>query len=648
VKIDLALLGGTTDPMVRGIDAFTFHVFQPEAQPTDDAPAGDDDTDKLPAVVTDDDLDRVLRDYLGVTLPKVKCCEGHSTPWDAVHEAFFARTPISVWKGSRGLAGKTFSLATLGLAEALFLRADVNILGGSGVQSQRVLESIGKMWDHPTAPKRFLKGSQPGSQVQKMVWGNRILALMASQKSVRGPHPQRLRLDEVDEIAIDILNAALGQPMSKAWVLSQIVLSSTHQYANGTMTDVLKRAAAGGWPVHEWCYRETLEPHGWLTVGEVERKRAVMTAGDWQTEVELQEPSSEGRAMDTAKVEAAFQAMILMRIPDGDGDNGYSRAVLEPPVPGARYGTGGDWAKKKNHTVIVTIRHDVVPARVVCITRVNKRPWPEMIGFFDAQVKDYGGTAVHDNTGLGQVVHDLLTVHAEAFDMVGRQRAELLSEYMASIEHGEIVWPRSDTNKALKAAHGEHKFATREDIYKGSKDASTKHHLPDTISAAAFAWRAAGGVVAASSVKQPDPADAPHLQAGVQHGRLSGYIAGRVNQLPGMSNSLDGEGPTGLHQTRPDTEGKPAAADLSAVAQLIPQVLDAKRQMTRAAQRGQGAVPTAVVIASSLAGQVEAFAQTREPAARAIRWRADQPTLWDLPITWADADTAGPMGWKLT
>ena len=34
-----------------------------------------------------------------------------------------------------------------------------------------------------------------------------------------------------------------------------------------------RRAAEMGWPVSQWCYRETLEPHGWLTEDQVTRKR---------------------------------------------------------------------------------------------------------------------------------------------------------------------------------------------------------------------------------------------------------------------------------------------------------------------------------------------------------------------------------------
>lgn len=493
-----------------GLSQLAWQIAPPAASSA--APDSQDKPDLLPTVKDDDDLDRVLRDFFQIKLPNVAVCQGHVTPWVAFHDAFFARVPVSVWKASRGFGGKSFTLALLALAEGIFLRADVTVLGGSGEQSKRVLESTSKLWEVDTAPRQVLAGN-PGSEVQRLIWGNKIKALQASQSSVRGPHPQRMRCDEVDEMRVPILRSALGQPMSKGWVLSQVVLSSTHQYPNGTMTWALKEAAAKGWQVCEWCLHETMEPHGWLSLAEVERKKAVMTTADWETEVELQEPSAVGRAFDQDKVREAFRADI----------------TLEEPVDGALYSTGADWAKKVNHTVPVTIRYDVTPARVVAIQRTQKRPWPDMVKDFDSQAERYPGNAIHDNTGIGGVIHDLITVDAEPFNMVGRQRAELLSEYIAAIEKGDLIWPQDPTNDALAAAKSEHVYATREDIYKGTKDGSGSAHLPDTISAAALAWRGCRQVKAAGQMQAPQPATTTGgqlLQQGVRRGRLSGYVLG--------------------------------------------------------------------------------------------------------------------------
>jgi hypothetical protein len=226
----------------------------------------------------------------------VQVCANHTTPWRAFADAYFARYPVTVWHGSRGFAGKSFTLATLGLTEAVTLKADVNILGGSGAQSKRVLDHETTLWHYRDSPRNMLDGD--AATITRLSNGAKIEALMASQASVRGPHPQRLLLDEIDEMDLSILEAAQGQPMSRNGIPTQTVMSSTRQYRNGTMQKILERAREKGWKVYTWCYKETMQPHGWLAQSEVETKRSEITTKMWDTEYENQEPSSESKIFD--------------------------------------------------------------------------------------------------------------------------------------------------------------------------------------------------------------------------------------------------------------------------------------------------------------------------------------------------------------
>lgn len=486
---------------MRGASAEQF-VLGKMTWAVDREAAAQAEPDALPVIRTGQDLDDFLLDYFGVRLPNVQVCANHSTPHAAFHAAYFAESPIMVWKASRGLGGKSFTLSLLGLTEALTLRADVNVLGGSGEQSQRILESMGKLWAYPAAPRQFLT-SDPGTRKTALIWGNAIKALMASQRSVRGPHPQRLRLDEVDEMNLGILNSALGQPMSRGDVLSQTVISSTHQYPDGTMAEVLKRAGDRGWPVHEWCFHETKEPHGWASQAEIARLRSVITDLMWRTEYELQEPTGENRAIDQ-------DAVIRMFVPG---------ELEDAPDPAGDYCHGADWARKNDHTVVLTFRKppDVdadadlgedaqdeaaivqgarKPLRVAALKVANREPWPTMVGYLEERVKAFGGPAIHDGTGVGDVVAGYLNVEAESFILVGRARAELLTEYIHGIEHGEIEIPDCPETRILKK---EHTFATFDDLF-GSG------HLPDTICAGALAYRAAKRAVGGSgTMKDPEP-----------------------------------------------------------------------------------------------------------------------------------------------
>ena len=203
----------------------------------------------------DDELWQYIRVVWGITIPRQSVCKHHVAPFNALADAYFGRYPVTVWKASRGFGGKSTLMGVLSIIEAATLGAQITILGGSAAQSQRVHEVTKELWHHDYAPKGLL-ADEPTTFTTRLKNGAWIVALMASQKSVRGPHPQRLRLDEVDEMDLDLFEAAQGQPMDSRGLRSQTVISSTHQYPDGTMTELLKRANEKGWPVYEWCWRE--------------------------------------------------------------------------------------------------------------------------------------------------------------------------------------------------------------------------------------------------------------------------------------------------------------------------------------------------------------------------------------------------------
>lgn len=432
-------------------------------------------------IQTDDELWDAVYDQANIRIPRTKVCDNHVAPFKAFADAFFARSRNIVWHASRGFGGKSVLLATLAFMEGVELGAAVNLLGGSGEQSQRVHGYMtgddtnipGTFWGHIGAP-RHIQIKDPSKRETKLTNGGRIVVLQASTRSVRGPHPQRLRLDEVDEMTTEIFNAATGQTMSARGILAQTVFSSTHQYAVGTFTEVLKIAGEKGWPVYEWCYRET-SAGGWLAEDEIEGKRSDVTKSMWDTEYELQEPNPGARAISPDAVKKSFDKSLG----DVEGALGTEH-IFEPPQKGASYVHGADWARKNDFTVIVTFRTDTTPYRLVAFERTHKQAWPVMVSKLDKRIEFYGGDAIHDATGLGDVITGYLLSDVEPFLMVGRARSELLNDYITAIEQGEITCPHIDF------MFSEHLYASVEDIYGGG----TKSHLPDSISAAALAYHA--------------------------------------------------------------------------------------------------------------------------------------------------------------
>lgn len=429
----------------------------------------------------DEELWWTIRALWGYTIPRTKVCPTHTPPFQAVADAFFARHAMTIWKGSRGLAGKSRSLALLGLTEAALLGCEVSILGGSGAQSLNVHAATQSAWHWHAAPRGLLS-QDPSRYYTYMKHGGSLQTLTASQNSVRGPHPPRLRMDEIDEMDLDILEAALGQPMEQQNYLgktvpTQTVMSSTHQYPDKTMNEMLKRAKEAGWPVYEWCYKDTSNPiDGWLKPEAVERTRSIIPEHMWRTEYDLQEPSFEGRAFDTDMVDAAFDP--------GMGVFAGDKPIISPQEQGAYYITAVDWAKEQDQTIIATYDSAQTPWVCVAWQRCNRQPWPMMVSKALSQWRHFGGKFVHDATGVGNVVEDLIREQANYHESKaikgvvlshGRERQNLFSEYIACIEHGDMKYPR------IEYAWAEHRYCTVDDLY-------GRGHPPDSVIVGALAW----------------------------------------------------------------------------------------------------------------------------------------------------------------
>lgn len=481
-------------------------------------------------ILTEAGLKKFVEVAWGVDIPNVRVCPNHCTPWEAFRDAYFAKSPVSVWMGSRGFGGKTFTLGTLALTEAIGLGAEVKILGGSADQSKRVLETQTKLWRHPDAPMALL-ASDPSASKVRLRNGATIQALTASQKSARGAHPQRLRMDEIDEMDIKILDAALGQQMEdarKPWLRAHCVMSSTRQYMDKTMAAILERAnevvcnvcyRTGGevnspcpyktegekcpgwmnrrWPVYEWCYKETLHdpktnPKGWLTKQTLEDKRNTVTSSMWEIEYELQEPNPEGRAFDLNAIKRMFRKNVceietqsgVKYLTGGEFSGALGKLIEADGLKGQFFAHGSDWADLKDWTIMVTLQLDGgKPYRLVSFEREGRAGYPIAAAKFSARIERMFGTAYHDGTGVGHAVHQMLTAPAIEFKLNGEARARLFSDYIFAVEKGEIVCPY------IEHMYKEHSQCSRDDLFKPG------NHPPDSVVAMALAYRAAKSMV---------------------------------------------------------------------------------------------------------------------------------------------------------
>ena len=108
---------------------------------------------------------------------------------------------------------------------------------------------------------------------------------------------------------------------------------------------------------------------------------------------------------------------------------------------------------------------------------MGRKPWPLMADQFNERIRRFGGPSAHDETGVGEVMHDLIDTSTTGFDFRHRvERDKMLNDYIVSVERGDqLLYPM------IEYAFTEHLHATVDDLF-GSG------HLPDSVAAGALAW----------------------------------------------------------------------------------------------------------------------------------------------------------------
>lgn len=450
---------------------------------------------------TDDELWDYIKVTYGIEVPRYKVCEHHDAPFTAFANAYFGRDEVALWLGSRGFGGKTFLSALLSFVEETTLGAEVNLLGGSLEQAINGHEYTKTLWHHDNSPKHLLVGD-PTARETRLTNGGRERVLAASSKSVRGPHPQRLRIDEADESEISIIDSALGQPMSRVGIegkpdiQSQVLFTSTHHYPNGPVTALKKRAMeTQGWKIYTWCYRESLKRQlpdgswtGWLSQKDVDTARRRVTAEMFKVEYDLQEPSVGNRAIESEAVNDSFDKKYG-NFTGGQGEKitrwCCARGKKEGrPCKTHLYVTGVDWGKQRDWSVYATYRVDCDPWWLVEWERAKELPWPVLLQKARDRMAKYPGRMAHDASSMGgDMANDFLGIPATPVVLnSGLHRTGIFVQYILAIENRKLLHPYIDT------LWYDHYYVSTDDLFVAGG------HPPDSFIAGALAWSCANTV----------------------------------------------------------------------------------------------------------------------------------------------------------
>jgi hypothetical protein len=182
-------------------------------------------------------------------------CRNHTAPIELLRQRVITRPPLVLWQGPRG-GGKSF-LQGLGswINSLQYDGHAAMVLGGSLAQSRQIYASLKYFRaQHPQRSPVKLTATQA-----TFVTGSTLAILAASETSVRGPHVPTLLLDEVDLIAAERRDSAMGMSMGLHGLTASVVMTSTWHIPGGPMAGLMEQGRSGAFPVHTFCIWEVLE-----------------------------------------------------------------------------------------------------------------------------------------------------------------------------------------------------------------------------------------------------------------------------------------------------------------------------------------------------------------------------------------------------
>lgn len=259
------------------------------------------------------------------------------------------------------------------------------ILGGSGVQAKKVFEYISQkntrfenmFWQGKNAPKALQDIKSELMESSRIINGGMIRCMPASQTSIYGQRPSRLRIDEADVCDIELIDGAIpcAHPVHAKDIKEQILISSTHYNVEGTLTELISRAEktneayreqciAEGKPdpgpncvipVYQVCYKDALSCiGGYLTEDQLARMKSMVSPEVWQRQFENGEPSVDGCVFSGEALDFLFDP----NLGHIKGDPGDSWTIDFEKIRDQEfecYYSGADWGLKIDWTVFSTL-----------------------------------------------------------------------------------------------------------------------------------------------------------------------------------------------------------------------------------------------------------------------------------------------------
>jgi len=201
-----------------------------------------------------------LYHVLGIWLSNHSVCSGHCSQLEYFSDRYYLKALDTIMWAAR-MWGKSFLSGLEAWMKGRYnSHWEANICAGSQSQANRVYKATDSMWRATDdIGGRAVLRRDPLKTITEFLNGSMYETTTASTRSQRGPHPNALFADEIDEMAIDVFNSAMEQTTTRMGHQASTALLSTMHKVGGLMAAWVDTAEKRGYKLYTSCVLETLE-----------------------------------------------------------------------------------------------------------------------------------------------------------------------------------------------------------------------------------------------------------------------------------------------------------------------------------------------------------------------------------------------------
>lgn len=210
----------------------------------------------------DEDLLFYVKEFLGFEYPTKAFCAHHTAPAQVLCDIFFERVLFVLLWANR-LGGKTQLVANINHLDSVF-KGPIEIVNAGAAVDQADRGYQYYVSSFKNSLLRKLIDGEPLLSKTLLTNGSKTSIITGSKKGFNGPHPEKVRIDEVELMDWDVLQEGLSMSKSTKRARAQDVLSSTRKVSKGVVQRLLDEKDKMRLKVMSYCI--------WDVVAKCERK----------------------------------------------------------------------------------------------------------------------------------------------------------------------------------------------------------------------------------------------------------------------------------------------------------------------------------------------------------------------------------------